>query len=272
MTATWCGCVWQSYTTVAGITKIDRKIGMEGKADYYNPLWRVARIGLDRKFDRNVEGVENIPDTPAIYAPNHILFADSPLVAVSYTEATGKPMRFGAKNEYFEGRGIDDKGKLGRTMRWVMEHGQMIPVIREGGNPRAFQELQKQVAERLDNGDAVALHPEGTRSQDGRLHRFKSGAARMAIALSVPIVPVGIVYDDKSNERKTHVDIIFGEPVMPEEYQSGAYALLPTKLKADAVTLAVENRVADLTGMDQTGTFAILKKLRHLRGNDESSE
>lgn len=235
------------------------------RMDAYKVLWPAVRAGLDRKFDREVLGTENIPDTPAIYAPNHIRFEDSPLVAVSYTEATGIPMRFAAKQEYFDGRGMNDKGKYGRTIRWVVEHARMIPVDREGINLRAFQELQAQVQDRLEHGDAVALHPEGTRSEDGRLHKFKSGAARMAIALSVPIVPVGVVYTTSTNERKAHATIQFGEPVMPEEYKSAPYSLLPGRQKAEHLIQTIENRVADMTGMDQTGTFAQLRKLRHLR-------
>lgn len=235
------------------------------KADYYKALSPVFRFGLDRKFDRSVEGIENIPDQPAIYTPNHIRFEDSLLVATSYTEATGIPMRFAAKQEYFDGKGLDDRGKFGRSLRWIMEHGHMIPVDREAASPRAFQELQRQVGDRLENGDAVALHPEGTRSEDGKLHKFKSGASRIALAYSAPIVPVGIVYSQYSNNRKTHVDIEFGRPVMPEEYARMPYTLLPARQKAEHLIQVVEDRVSDITGMPQSGTFAQLRKLRHLR-------
>lgn len=240
------------------------------KADFYKPLAPVFRFALDKKFDRAVTGVENIPETPAIYTPNHIHAVDSPLVAVSYSELTGLPMRFAAKREYFEGRGMDDQGKFGRIVKWVMEHGHMIPVDREGANPRAFQELQLQVASRLGNGDAVALHPEGTRNEDGKLHKFKSGAARIAIALSVPIVPVGINYTEYSNGDKTHVDIEFGQPIMPEEYTALPYSLLPARQKAEHFIQVAENRVADMTGMPQSGAFAQLRKLRHLGGGNRS--
>lgn len=240
------------------------------KADFYKTLYPAFRFGLDRKFDRSVEGLDNIPEQPAIYAPNHIRVEDSLLVAASYTEATGIPMRFAAKQEYFDGKGLDDKGKMGRTVRWIMEHGRMIPVDREATSPRAFQELQRQVEDRLVHGDAVALHPEGTRSEDGRLHKFKSGASRIALAQMVPIVPVGIVYTNYSNNRKTHVDIEFGRPVMPEEYTHTPYTLLPGRQRAEHLIQVVENRVADMTGMPQSGAFAKLRKLRH--HSDESEK
>ena len=243
------------------------------KMDFYKPLYPIARELYDHKYDRAVVGSENIPDGPAVYAPNHIHFDDSPLVAIAYTEATGVPLRFGAKREYFDGKGIDDHGKYGRIVRWVMEHGRMISVDRENTGLRTFQELQQSSARALERGDAVALHPEGTRSEDGRLHKFKAGAARIALMSTVPIVPVGLVYESYSNGRKTHADIIFGEPLTPEDYSRWPYAAMPTKLKTEAMIQEVENRVAALTGMEQTGTFAVLRKLRPGRGSgDEISE
>lgn len=236
--------------------------------DFYPVLYPPFKFVLDKKFDRSVEGVGNIPDTPSIYAANHVSFWDSPLLAASYTEETGIPLRFAAKKEYFDGKGIDDKGKFGRSLRWMMQHTHMIPVDREGTNPRAFPELQTQVEDRLLHGDAIALHPEGTRSSDGRLHKFKSGAARIALALSVPIVPVGIVYSEYSNGKKIHVDVEFGKPVMPGEYTKMPYTLLPFKQKSEHLSQVVENRVADMTGMEQSAAFAKLRKLRHLPGSD----
>lgn len=240
------------------------------RRDAYKLVYPVFNAVLNRYYHRTVSGVENIPDTPAIYVPNHIKIADSLLVAAAYTDETGIPLRFGAKQEYFEGKGINDNGKLGRSVQWVMEHTHQIPVDRESRDPRAFQRLQSEVADRIAYGDSVALHPEGTRSTDGRLHKFKSGAARIALALSVPIVPVGLVYTEHSNKRFTDVDVKFGKPVTPEEFTHLPYAVLPNKQRAEYLSQVVENRVADLTGMEQSGAFAVLRKLRH-RSDDSDS-
>ncbi len=233
------------------------------KSDAYKVFYPLIRAGLDTRYHRMVDGTENIPDQPAVYAANHVQFADSPLIAASYTEATGKPLRFAAKQEYFDGKGIDDRGKFGRPVKWFMEHTHMIPVDRENTNPRAFQVFQETVTDRIRQGNSVALHPEGTRSEDGRLHKFKSGAARIALALSVPIVPVGLVYARYDNQRKAHVEIHFGKPIMPEEFHGLPYALIPGQgKKAEHLIQVVEDRVADLTGLEQDGVFAQLRKLR----------
>lgn len=245
---------------------------MHEKLDAYKVLYPAFHFVLNRQFDRTVTGIENIPDTPAIYTPNHIRIADSPLVAATYTEATDEPMRFVVKKEYLDGEGIDGHGKLGRSVRLLMEYTGMIPVDREATGVHANQDFQNQVIDRLERGGAVALHPEGTRSDDGRLYKFRSGAAHIALAAHVPIVPVGIIYSQFDNKRKTHVSIEFGQPVMPEEYNEPPYSeLAGARNKSEALIQEIENRVALLTGMEQAGKFAELHKYRERdEGQDEA--
>ena len=58
------------------------------------------------------------------------------------------------------------------------------------------------------NPRSVFLFPEGTRSLDGKVGRFKKGGLKLAIDLGVPIVPVGIVGTKQfqSNLKKGHSD------------------------------------------------------------------
>ena len=237
--------------------------------DLYRLLYPIAKLALDYKYTLEVEGVENIPDEPAIFAANHIHAVDSLFVSEAYTEQTGKPIRFAVKRGYVDGTGIDDKGKFGRTARFVVNHTLQVPVDREGGDKEAYKVFENGVRRTFERGDSFAIHPEGTRSNDGRLHKFKSGVGRLAIANKVPAVPVGLVYDTSSNKRKINVRVSFGTPVMPEELQRYPYtALLGNKYKADHLTQVLENRVAQQTGMDQSGMFAVLRKLRGIKSND----
>jgi 1-acyl-sn-glycerol-3-phosphate acyltransferase len=45
----------------------------------------------------------------------------------------------------------------------------------------------------LKNGIHLITFPEGTRSRDGRLLRFKNGAFKMAVKAGAPVVPISIV-------------------------------------------------------------------------------
>jgi 1-acyl-sn-glycerol-3-phosphate acyltransferase len=79
---------------------------------------------------------------------------------------------------------------------WVSGH---IPVERE--NPvRARQSLERAV-EHIRKKGSVAVFPEGTRSRDGSVGRFKQGSFLLAIRAGVPVVPVTISESWRVMER-----------------------------------------------------------------------
>lgn len=229
------------------------------KKDRYHLLFPVFNRGLKIMFNRDIHGTENILEEPALYVANHIRATDSLLIAQAYTEVTGEALRFGAKKEYFDGKGIDNKGKLGRTAKWLMESTGQIPVDRRRENPRALEEFMKTATGLLESGESIALHPEGTRSPDGRIYTFRATAARIAMQAKVPLVPVGLVYDESRPLRRTPVTIRFGEPITPEDFDKLPYRLLPRKLKGEHFSDVAERRVAKLTGKERAFTIATIK-------------
>ncbi len=56
-----------------------------------------------------------------------------------------------------------------------------------------WEHVQKAGTRLLDSGCSLIIWPEGHRSRDGRLRRFKNGAFQLALATGRPIVPVCIV-------------------------------------------------------------------------------
>ena len=64
-----------------------------------------------------------------------------------------------------------------------------VPIDREGSAVAAM----KVVIKRLQDGAAVIVFPEGTRTHDGRMGEIKSGFAILAKKARVPIAPVAIV-------------------------------------------------------------------------------
>ena len=123
-------------------------------------------------FRPSVEGREHLPESgAAIIASNHLSFSDSifmPLVVK-------RKVTFVAKAEYFTGTGL--KGFL--TKMFFVGAG-TIPVDRSGG--RAAQAAIDTGLRILRDGRLFGIYPEGTRSPDGRLHRGKTGVARLAEA------------------------------------------------------------------------------------------
>ncbi|MGB4136235.1 MAG: lysophospholipid acyltransferase family protein, partial [Microbacterium sp.] len=138
-----------------------------------------------------VEGRENVPKTgPVIFASNHLSFIDSIAIPV----AAPRPVHFLAKSSYFEGTGLS--GALSRTF---FESIGAIPV-RRGAGQAALDALDQQ-RQLLDEGLAVALYPEGTRSTDGRLYKGRTGVAFLALQTGAPVVPVGLIGTDRVMPR-----------------------------------------------------------------------
>ncbi|PTR32323.1 1-acyl-sn-glycerol-3-phosphate acyltransferase [Rhodococcus sp. OK519] len=157
---------------------------MSGRNRYAYTLCRFVLIGpaLRLMGRPRIIGREHIPRRgPVILAANHLAVADS----FYLTLAARRPTTFLAKAEYFEGRGIVGAAKR----RFFSALGQ-IPVDRRGGSA-ASPALEAAVGI-VRRGGAWGIHPEGTRSPDGRLHRGRTGAIRVAMETGAPLVPVAI--------------------------------------------------------------------------------
>lgn len=88
-------------------------------------------------------------------------------------------------------------------------------------NPKIGWEKAKAL---LRKGEWIGIFPEGTRSKDGSLGRFKSGAVRLAIENEVPIVPMAVVGSrdalpkGKLVMKPTQVITRVGDPIYYDEY------------------------------------------------------
>ena len=134
-------------------------------------------------FRPRVTGAENLPaDGGAILAGNHTTFLDNFIIPL----VVPRKVTFLAKSDYFTGGGV--KGLLQKTF---FSGVGMIPIDRSGG--AASEAALRTGLKVLRRGELLGLYPEGTRSPDGRLYRGKTGVARMALEVGVPVVPVGLV-------------------------------------------------------------------------------
>ncbi len=125
-----------------------------------------------------VEGREHLPrHGPAVLAANHQSFCDSFFVPL----VVWRKVTFLAKAEYFESW---------RTA-WFFRAAGQIPIRRGGGS--ASENALVTAAEVLGAGNLLAVYPEGTRATDGRVHRGRTGIARLSREVGVPVIPVGIV-------------------------------------------------------------------------------
>ncbi|WP_040163799.1 lysophospholipid acyltransferase family protein [Microbacterium gorillae] len=174
-------------------------------------LGRAIIAPLARMIYRpRLEGRENVPLTgPVILASNHLSFIDSIVIPV----AAPRPVQFLAKAAYFEGTGF--RGWLSRTFFTSIGANP----VRRGAGQAALDALEQQ-RQLLEDGRAIALYPEGTRSLDGRLYKGRTGVAFLALQTGALVVPVGIIGTDKVLPKGAkvprltpRVTVRFGEPL-----------------------------------------------------------
>jgi glycerol-3-phosphate O-acyltransferase / dihydroxyacetone phosphate acyltransferase len=172
-----------------------------------------ALRGAVRLYYRLEIGGETVPRTGAVLlVANH---PNSLLDAAMVTLAARRHVRFLAKSTLFDDR------TLAAPVRWLVRASGAIPVYRRvdgaapsGGNDEAFRAVRAALAE----GAAVALFPEGISHARSSLAPLKTGAARLTLGAArttghtFPIVPVGLLLDDRAVFRST-ARVIVGAPI-----------------------------------------------------------
>jgi 1-acyl-sn-glycerol-3-phosphate acyltransferase len=139
-----------------------------------------------------VVGHENVPRKgPLIVIANHLNLADPPLLSASIP----RRIVFMVKPElYYSPRGG----------RFVRAFG-AFPVQRG----RVDREALRQAERVLEQGLALGMFPEGTRSPDHQMQPAHLGTAYIAFRSGAPILPVGIAGTEKITGVK---EVVFGHP------------------------------------------------------------
>lgn len=147
------------------------------------PVYSVARaallVPLGHGLRWTFEGVHRVPAYgPVILASNHTSYLD-PLVLAYLADRRHRRVRFLAKAELFDKRGLG----------WGLRQIGQIPVQRDSHD--AATSLDEAVAA-LRAGECVVVFPEGTISLDLEPMPARTGTARLAAASGVPVTPVGL--------------------------------------------------------------------------------
>jgi 1-acyl-sn-glycerol-3-phosphate acyltransferase len=148
----------------------------------YRALELTLAPALRAAYRPEITGLESVPTQgPVILAGNHISFADEFFTPL----AARRQVVYFAKAEYFTTPGM--KGRLSSFFFTTLGH---VPV--ERADTRAAASVVDVGVQVLDQGRALGIFPEGTRSPDGRLYKFRTGVARVALRSGAPVVPVGV--------------------------------------------------------------------------------
>lgn len=149
-----------------------------------------------------VEGLDRIPSTPHVVMSKHSSTWETLALNLWLP-----PLAFVAKQELL---------KL-PFFGWGFALASPITIDRSAGRD-AIQQIVEQGRERFAQGFWIVVYPEGTRIRAGTRGRYKTGGARLATALGVPILPVahnaGWLWPKGTvAKRAGEITIVFGAPI-----------------------------------------------------------
>jgi 1-acyl-sn-glycerol-3-phosphate acyltransferase len=218
---------------------------------YGTVIWLARLAWRMQGLTFTISGVENLPTSGgAVVAINHTGYFDFTFAGLpAYRQGLGRKVRFMAKQEVFDHK---ITGPLMRGMRH-------IPVDR-GHGATAFEKA----VEMLKAGELVGVYPEATISRSFEIKELKSGAARMAIAAEVPIVP-HIVWGAQRIWTKDHpkkllrpkvpIAVAVGEPIQPTLRATELTGLLRSRMQH------LLEQVQEAYGPHPAGEFWVPRRL-----------
>jgi 1-acyl-sn-glycerol-3-phosphate acyltransferase len=179
----------------------------------------ILKVGMGSivhtELSLRVYGTDKLEDVPGpvIFYSNHSSHLDATLIMCTLPERWQKKTGVGAARDYF----FDVWWRQAFT---ALVYG-AFPIDRSRGGRTAIDKAR----ELVDDGWSIVVFPEGTRSPDGHMQRFRHGASRLAIDLGIGLVPIAIVgaYQAMPKGRwwprpgRPVVTLRYGDPLYPEE-------------------------------------------------------
>jgi len=126
-----------------------------------------------------VRGDEHIPtEGPAVLVCNHVSYVD----AVLLMAASPRPIRFIMDHRIFATPVLGALFRLGKA----------IPIAPQKDDPEAYERAFAEARRVLDEGDLLAIFPEGGLTRDGQLAEFRGGVMKILQTHPVPVVPMAL--------------------------------------------------------------------------------
>jgi 1-acyl-sn-glycerol-3-phosphate acyltransferase len=182
--------------------------------------WCFFRAIYATYFRWRVFNPERVPlEGPVILASNHASFLDPPLVGAGVKRG----INYLARESLFRFPGIG----------WLLRKWNSVPVDRDGGGAAGL----KAILDRLLNGGAIILFPEGTRTRDGKIQPARSGIGLTVIKSTATVVPVRVfgTYEAYGRHilfpRPRRIAVKYGRPMQFEKLRAEAKTCSKARLK-----------------------------------------
>ena len=192
-------------------TKVDVKLEKPGFTQWCTYTFTKILFGICYRF--RFKGSRKLPNTPCIIVANHRCAIDGFLITYNFSRKINKETFFFAKEKHW------------RT-KFAQFFAKKNNIILMDINKNVRQSIQEMCAV-LKKGKNIVIFPEGTRSRDNKMKKFKETFAILSKELNVPIVPVAIAGSESACYGGSiipkfwkKIDIEVLEPVMPSADQS----------------------------------------------------
>jgi len=167
-----------------------------------SPFWKVITEGRE-KIDQ---------DQAYVIVPNH-----QSLLDIVFFNMLRHRLRWVSKKEIFRVP----------LVGWEMRMVKYIELVR--GNKSSVIKMMEECVQSLKEGISIVIFPEGTRSLNGAIGKFKTGAFQIAIKTDKPLLPVlidgtgeimpkkgGIIF---RNRRVVRIMVL--DPIFPGQFGTG---------------------------------------------------
>jgi len=199
-------------------------------------------------------GLENIPPSGGVLlACNHMSRLDIPVIFITPNRPEVTAL-------------ITTKYLKYPLLRWFIVTAQGIWLDRDTADFSAF----RQAVHAMQEGKALGIAPEGTRSQTAMLLEGKPGAALLALRTGVPIVPVALSGTEDATAKLLH----FKRPVITVKYGKPIY---PPKLdrqdregQLDKLTTEIMCQIAAMLDEKYHGFYSGHPRLKELLAEKET--
>ncbi len=181
--------------------------GRLGAIIFYDLCRCITGLVLCLCYRYRAIGAARVPRTgPLLFVANHQSFLDPPIVGT----AINRHLDYVARVGLFKSR----------TLSWLIRTLHALPIRQDQPDSAAMKESIR----RLEQGAAVLVFPEGSRSETGEVGEFKRGVAILLRRARCPVIPVALdgAFEAWPRRRRLprpwgRITVKYGEVIEAEE-------------------------------------------------------
>ncbi len=192
-------------------SKVDVKLEKPGITQWCTYTFTKVLFSICYRF--RFKGNKKLPKSPCIIVANHRCAIDGFLITYNFSRKDNKDIFFFAKEKHW-------RSKIAQFF------ARKNNIILMDINKNVRQSLQEMYAV-LEKGKNIVIFPEGTRSKDNKMKKFKDTFAILSKELNIPIVPIAIAGSESAcygssiiPKFRKKIDIEVLDPIMPDSNQS----------------------------------------------------